>query len=105
MATRLRRVTGPTVSGDSRSGYGVTAVDHAPVLSGAVKAVRVVRNAAPLEAIEVAEVDEPQPGPGEVRVAVAAASLNFGDIARCTGGVAAVMAEPPFTLGMDVCGV
>jgi len=35
-------------------------------------------------------------------VAVAAASLNFGDIARCQGGVAAVMAEPPFTLGMDV---
>ena len=34
-----------------------------------------------------------------------AASLNFGDIARTRGGVASVMAEPPFTLGMDVCGV
>jgi len=47
----------------------------------------------------------PEPGPGEVRVAVSAASLNFGDIARCRGGVASVMAQPPFTLGMDVCGV
>ena len=70
-----------------------------------MRAVRVVRNGAPSEAIEVRDdVDEPQPGPGEVRVRVAAASLNFGDIARCRGGVAAVMATPPFTLGMDVAG-
>ncbi len=47
----------------------------------------------------------PEPGPGEVRVSTTAASLNFGDIARCRGGVAAVMAQPPFTLGMDVAGV
>lgn len=70
-----------------------------------MRAVRVVRNASPRDAIEVADVPVPEPGPGEVRVAVAAASLNFGDIARCQGGVAAVMAEPPFTLGMDVAGV
>jgi NADPH2:quinone reductase len=31
--------------------------------------------------------------------------LNFGDIARCRGTVAAVMGQVPFTLGMDVCGV
>ena len=70
-----------------------------------MRAVRVVRNGPPEEAIEVGDVEVPEPGPGEVRVAVEAASLNFGDIARCTGGVAAVMAEPPFTLGMDVAGV
>lgn len=69
-----------------------------------MRAVRVVRHADPTEAIEVQDVPVPEPGPGEVRVAVRAASLNFGDIARCRGGVAAVMAEPPFTLGMDVCG-
>jgi NADPH2:quinone reductase len=51
------------------------------------------------------DVPEPEVGPGEVRIAVSAASLNFGDIARCRGGVASVMAQPPFTLGMDVCGV
>ncbi|HEY4377233.1 MAG TPA: alcohol dehydrogenase catalytic domain-containing protein, partial [Acidimicrobiales bacterium] len=71
-----------------------------------MRAVRVVRNARPSEAIEVQDdVEGPAPGPGEVRVQVAAASLNFGDIARCRGGVAAVMATPPFTLGMDVAGV
>jgi NADPH2:quinone reductase len=65
----------------------------------------VVRHARPAEAIEVLDVPVPEVGPGEVRVAVSAASINFGDIARCRGGVASVMAQPPFTLGMDVCGI
>ena len=69
-----------------------------------MQAVRVVRHGRPTEAIELGDVEVPEPGPGQVRVAVSAASLNFGDIARCRGGVAAVMAEPPFTLGMDVAG-
>jgi NADPH2:quinone reductase len=67
--------------------------------------VRVVRNGEPIDVVEVLDVPAPEPGPGEVRVAVSAASVNFGDIARARGGVAMVMAEPPFTLGMDVCGV
>ena len=70
-----------------------------------MKAVRVVRNGRPTEAIEVLDVDVPDPEPGGVRIAVSAASVNFGDIARTRGGVASVMAQPPFTLGMDVCGV
>jgi NADPH:quinone reductase len=65
----------------------------------------VVRHGPPKEAIEVEDIPVPEPGPSEVRIAVAAASLNFGDIARCKGGVASVMSQPPFTLGMDVCGV
>jgi len=70
-----------------------------------MRAARVLRHADPAEAVAVEEVEPPEPGPGQVRVAVSAASLNFGDIARCRGGVAAVMAQPPFTLGMDVCGI
>jgi len=69
-----------------------------------VRAAQVVRHGEPADVVEVQDVDAPEPGPGQVRVAVSAASLNFGDIARCRGGVAAVMAQPPFTLGMDVCG-
>ena len=76
-----------------------------PGRPAAVRAARVVRHGDPADAVVVEDVEVPEPGPGEVRVAVAAASLNFGDIARCRGGVAAVMAQPPFTLGMDVCGV
>jgi NADPH2:quinone reductase len=70
-----------------------------------MKAVQVVRLGRPTEVIEVRDVDVPTVGPGEVRVAVGAASINFGDIARTRGGVAVVQGEPPFTLGMDVCGV
>jgi NADPH2:quinone reductase len=70
-----------------------------------VKAVRVVRHGAPADALEIEDIPIPEVGPGEVRIAVAAASLNFGDIARCRGTVASVMGQVPFTLGMDVCGV
>ena len=70
-----------------------------------MRAVRVVRNGRPTESIVVEDVPIPEPEPGGVRVAVSAASINFGDIARCRGGVASVMASPPFTLGMDMCGV
>ncbi|MHB8467739.1 MAG: quinone oxidoreductase family protein [Acidimicrobiales bacterium] len=70
-----------------------------------MRAVRVLRHGRPTEVIEVQDVPVPDVEPGGVRIAVSAASLNFGDIARCRGGVASVMGEPPFTLGMDVCGV
>ncbi|CAN5719270.1 NADPH:quinone oxidoreductase family protein [soil metagenome] len=67
--------------------------------------MRVVRHGRPSEAIELGDIEVPEPGAGEVRVEVAAASINFGDIARCTGTVNAANAAPPFTLGMDVSGV
>jgi len=47
----------------------------------------------------------PEPGPGQLRVRVAAGSLNFNDIDRCHGRVTTIPMPPPFTLGMDVCGV
>ena len=64
-----------------------------------------VRHGRPTEAVEIIDVPIPDVGPGAVRIAVSAASLNFGDIARCRGGVASVMLPPPFTLGMDACGI
>ena len=45
-----------------------------------MKAVRFDRYGGP-EVLEVREVDDPQPGPGEVLVAVKAASINPGEIA------------------------
>ncbi len=70
-----------------------------------MRAVQVTRRGDPAAVVEVRDVEVPEPGPGEVRVKVGAASINFGDIARTRGGVATVQTEPPFTLGMDVCGV
>jgi len=70
-----------------------------------MRAVRVVRHGEPAEVVQVQDVAVPQPDAGQVRVAVSAAPLNFGDLARCRGGIASVTTEPPFTLGMEVCGV
>src|SRR5688572_7862822 len=69
-----------------------------------MRAARVVRNGEPIEVVEVQDIPVPDAEPGGVRIAVSAAAINYGDIARCRGGVASVMAQPPFTLGMEVCG-
>ena len=67
-------------------------------------ALQVVRHARPGEALELREIERPEPGPGMVRVRVEAASLNFNDIDRCHGRRVTVLPPLPFTLGMDVCG-
>lgn len=70
-----------------------------------MRAVQVIRHGRPTEVVEVRDVPVPDLLPGGVRIAVSTASVNFGDIARSRGGVASVQAQPPFTLGMDVCGI
>ena len=70
-----------------------------------MKAVQVTRHGAPGEVLKVRTVERPEPGPNEVMVRVHAASLNFNDIDRCRGNLVSVLTPPPFTLGMDVCGV
>lgn len=50
------------------------------------------------------ELPLPEPGPGEVRVAVKAASLNFPDLLM-TEGKYQLKPELPFTLGMELAGV
>ncbi|HEX3981352.1 MAG TPA: zinc-binding dehydrogenase [Acidimicrobiales bacterium] len=70
-----------------------------------MRALQVTEHGRPGQVLAVRTVDRPEPGPGEVRVAVGAASLNFNDIDRCRGNLVSVPTPPPFTLGMDVCGV
>jgi NADPH2:quinone reductase len=70
-----------------------------------MKALQVTAHGRPGEVLAVRTIAEPAPGPGEVRVQVGAASLNFNDIDRCRGKLVSVPTPPPFTLGMDVCGV
>lgn len=53
--------------------------------------------------IEVREVPKPEPGAGEVRVRVRAASVNFPDL-LITQGKYQLKLEPPFTPGMDLAG-
>src|SRR3984957_16152675 len=70
-----------------------------------MRALQVSAPGQPGEVLAVRTVPVPEPGPGEVRVRVKAASLNFNDINRCRGTLVSVPTPPPFTLGMDVCGV
>jgi NADPH2:quinone reductase len=69
-----------------------------------MRALQVTRHGAPGEVLAVDEVEVPEPGAGEVRIEVRAAALNFNDVARCRGTLVSVAKDPPFTLGMDVCG-
>lgn len=70
-----------------------------------MRAAQVTEHGEPGAVVRTVEVDEPEVPKGSVLVRVSTASLNFGDVARARGGVATVVAAPPFTLGMDVCGV
>lgn len=70
-----------------------------------MKALQATKNGPPAEVLEIREIDRPEPGAGQVLIQVGAASLNFNDIDRCYGRKISVPLEPPFTLGMDVCGV
>lgn len=50
------------------------------------------------------DVTLPAPGNGEVRVNIAACGLNFADLLMAKGTYQDTP-EPPFTLGMEVCGI
>jgi NADPH:quinone reductase len=57
------------------------------------------------EALEVVDVAIPEPGPGEVRIKVAAATVNPVDIATRDGAFAQVIGERPTVgIGWDVAG-
>lgn len=51
----------------------------------------------------LAEVPAPVPTTGEVLIEIAACGLNFADLLMATGSYQDTP-EPPFTLGMEVCG-
>jgi NADPH2:quinone reductase len=70
-----------------------------------MRALQVTSHGKPGEVLAVRSIERPEPGPGEVRMVVGAASLNFNDIDRCRGKLVSVPTPPPFTLGMDACGV
>lgn len=70
-----------------------------------MRALQVTRHGDPIEVLAVNEVDVPTPQAGEVLIDVGAAALNSNDIDRCLGKLVSVSKDPPFTLGMDVCGV
>jgi NADPH2:quinone reductase len=70
-----------------------------------MRALQIVRHGPPVEALEVVEIERPEPGPGVVRIRVAAACFNSSDVHACYGRQRSVNRPLPVTLGMDACGV
>ncbi len=73
-------------------------------MTGAMRAWRTHEYGEPLTALQLDEVDIPEPGPGEVRVKVAAIPLNLNDLERITGGNMMVRPDLPYSPGMEVMG-
>ncbi len=55
------------------------------------------------DVLALQEVDDPRPGPGEVRVKVLAAGVNFADVLLCRGQYQ-VRPPLPFPPGIEMCG-
>lgn len=51
----------------------------------------------------LSQIDQPVPGPGEIRVRIGACGLNFADLLMMKGKYQDTP-NPPFTLGMEVAG-
>jgi len=70
---------------------------------GGVRAVE-IRRAGPPESLEVGEAPMPQPGPGEVRIRVHRAGVNFADV-LARQGIYPDAPKMPFVPGYEVSGV
>jgi len=69
-----------------------------------MQALRVHELGEPADVLRLEEVEAPEPGPGEVRIRVHAASLNFPDVLMCRGEYQ-LKPPLPFTQGAEVAGV
>lgn len=69
-----------------------------------MRAWRVHQHGRPTEALRLDDVDVPEPGPGQVRVAVSDTVLNFNDIDGCYGRYKTVNPPLPYIAGMEVVG-
>lgn len=65
---------------------------------------RVTRHGKPSEALELLEVEAPEPGPGQVRARVLASACNFNEVDGCHGRYKTVDPPLPYTLGMEAVG-
>jgi NADPH:quinone reductase len=68
-----------------------------------VKAWQLSRYGEPQEVLELAEVPQPSPGPGQLLVRVLAAAANFPDALMCLGTYQ-VRPPLPFCPGVELCG-
>src|SRR5262245_2858141 len=70
-----------------------------------ILASRVVRHGRPSQALELKELPEPTPGPGQARVRTHATVCNYNEVDGCYGRYRTIDPPLPYTLGMEVTGV
>jgi NADPH2:quinone reductase len=68
-----------------------------------MRAARLHHHGEPADVVVVEEVEEPEPGPGQVGITVGGAALNLPDVLLCRGTYA-LHPRLPFTPGLDVAG-
>jgi NADPH2:quinone reductase len=68
-----------------------------------VRAWQVVRYGEPAQVLELADLDAPTPGPGQVLVGVHAVAVNFPDVLLARGEYQ-VRPPLPFSPGIELCG-
>ncbi|WP_297081519.1 NADPH:quinone oxidoreductase family protein [uncultured Demequina sp.] len=72
-------------------------------MTGTMRAWRVTTLGEPSEALQLDEIETPQPGPGEVLIRTRAVSANFPDVLLCRG-LYQVRPELPFSPGIELVG-
>ncbi len=63
-----------------------------------------MRHGRPRDALELVNVEPPQPGPGQLLVEARASVLNFNEVDGCHGRYLTINPPLPYTLGMECVG-
>ena len=69
-----------------------------------MRAWQVTKYGRPTEALELVEIPEPKPGPGEILVGTTASVLNYNEVDGCHGRYLTINPPLPYTLGMECVG-
>ncbi len=69
-----------------------------------MRAWQVKRYGRPTEALELVELPDPEPGPGELLVRTTASVLNYNEVDGCHGRYLTINPPLPYTLGMECVG-
>ena len=69
-----------------------------------MRAWQVTRYGRPTEALELVDLPDPEPGPGEILVRATASVLNYNEVDGCHGRYLTINPPLPYTLGMECVG-
>src|SRR5512138_2499651 len=69
-----------------------------------MRAWQVTRYGRPSQALELVELPDPEPGPGEILVRTTASVCNYNEVDGCHGRYLTIQPPLPYTLGMECVG-